>query len=214
GRITELVQHDGLIVARVTHRPYLRVWPRRCRLRQRRPRVPRTLFAELVNVQLVDRQATASGPVRRADLVPRAVRQPEVLVAVHAPDNVELGGQVRRRLDRLDRLIPDLAGKAHVLRDAEHQPRTIDVQPPQTDLPLDRGLAVLPCDEHENDPEAERAVRVELKRVNVQPLLPRQVRLTDQLGELVGLVAAGRLPRQRPERRRPQPRFSAPYALL
>ena len=111
------------------------------------------------------------------------------------------------RLGHVDRAGPRLLGDVEVLRGADHQAGAVDEHPPQRQRLHPRRLAVLAGDHHQHGAEPERAGVVQFERVDEQPPLPRQQVDAEHVLREVDSAEPGRgVRRQRPARRRPQPR--------
>jgi hypothetical protein len=92
-------------------------------LRDRAPRVPRLVLAQLVDQDQIARQSTAAATVRGLDLVPLAGAQLQGLLAVGLVDALDLGCQVRDILSDVDCALPYLLGDVEVLRRRSPAPR-------------------------------------------------------------------------------------------
>lgn len=70
-----------------------------------------------------------------------------------APTLVQLGGQLRHRVDGFLARGPHLAGEGHVLAYVEDHPNTVEVQPPPGNEPGQMDLPALPGNRGQHDPE-------------------------------------------------------------
>jgi hypothetical protein len=171
------------------------------------PRCPVPLLAEFVDRHFVVGAAAACFAAGGADGVAGAVGEPEVFVAVDVADAAPFGGEVGAGEDGVLGEVPLLAGEFDLLGGAEDAGAGLHEHAPGADGAFQMALALLAGHDDQDDAEPERPVGHQFQGVDGGPPLPGKQWFTAELREVGYLIAKGCAPVERPERRRPEPRF-------